>query len=195
MNLFALTLQIELRCIQFPLIILEMSLQLDWSPPVANSIDWTRFRKKHTFLYKGPTVDSACQSRNSTMKSKELFVELRDRIVRRHRSGEGYEVISRVLKIPKSTVSSIMRKWKEYGTTQTLPRAGHPTKLSNQARRTLVREGNNNPMTSLTELQSSLAEMGELARRTTVSAALHKSRLHGRVARQKLLLRKTYITA
>jgi hypothetical protein len=25
----------------FPLIILEMFLQLDWSPPVVNSIDWT----------------------------------------------------------------------------------------------------------------------------------------------------------
>jgi len=38
---FAVRLQIELRCILFPLIILEMFLQLDWSPPVVNSIDWT----------------------------------------------------------------------------------------------------------------------------------------------------------
>ena len=53
------------------------------------------------------------------MKSKELSVEHRDRIVRRHRSGEGYKTISRVFKFPKSTVSSIMRKWKEYGMTQT----------------------------------------------------------------------------
>jgi hypothetical protein len=49
---FAMPLQIELRCIQFPLIIiLEMSLQLDWSPVVASSIVWTGFRKKHTCLY------------------------------------------------------------------------------------------------------------------------------------------------
>ena len=34
-------LEIELTCILFPLIILEMFLQLDWSPPVVNSIDWT----------------------------------------------------------------------------------------------------------------------------------------------------------
>jgi hypothetical protein len=34
-------LEIELRCILFPLIILEMFLELDWSPPVVNSIDWT----------------------------------------------------------------------------------------------------------------------------------------------------------
>ena len=48
-------------------------------------------------------------------------------------------------------------------------------------------------MTTLTELQSSLAEMAEPAGRTTVSATLHKSRLSGRVARQKPLLRKRHV--
>jgi hypothetical protein len=38
---FAMTLYIELRCIMFPLIIPEMFLQLDWSPSVVKSIDWT----------------------------------------------------------------------------------------------------------------------------------------------------------
>ena len=38
---FAMKLKIELRCILFPLIILEMFLQLNWSPPVVNSVDWT----------------------------------------------------------------------------------------------------------------------------------------------------------
>ena len=79
--------------------------------------------------------------------------------------------------------------------TQTLRRAGRPTKLSNQARRTLVREVSKNPMTTLRELQSSLAEMGEHAGRTTVAAALHKSRIYGRVVRRKPLLRKRHMTA
>ena len=129
------------------------------------------------------------------MKSKELSVELWDGIVKRNRSGEGCKTISRVLKVPKSAVSSIIRKWKEYGTTQTLPRAGRLTNLSNWERSTSVREVTNNPMTTLTELQSSLAEMGEPAGRKKVSAALHKSRLYGRVASQKPLLRKRHMTA
>ena len=112
--------------------------------------------------------------------------------MRKHRSGEGFKTISGLLKVPKSTVNSIIRKWREDITTQTLPRAGHLTKLSNRARRTLVREMTNNPMITLTELQRSLAEMGEPARRTTISAALDKSRLHGRVARQKTLLRERH---
>ena len=49
-------LKIELRCILFPLIILEMFLQLNWSPPVVNSVDWTWFGKAHTCLYKVPQL-------------------------------------------------------------------------------------------------------------------------------------------
>ena len=40
------------------------------------------------------------------MKSKELSVELRDRIVSRHRSEEGYQNIFAPLKVPKNTVDS-----------------------------------------------------------------------------------------
>ena len=98
-----------------------------------------------------------------------------------------------MLKVPKSTVSSIIRKLKEYGTTRTLFR--ELAKLSNRARRTLVKEVTKNPMTTLTKLQSSLAEMVEPAGRTTVSAAFHKSRLYWRVARQKPFLRKSHMTA
>jgi DNA-directed RNA polymerase specialized sigma24 family protein len=38
----------------------------------------------------------------------ELSVELRDRFVSRHRSGEGYQNISAALKVPKNTVASII---------------------------------------------------------------------------------------
>ena len=43
-----------LSCILFALIIIEMFLQLDWSPPVVNTIDWTWFGKEYTCLYKVP---------------------------------------------------------------------------------------------------------------------------------------------
>ncbi len=41
------------------------------------------------------------------MRSKELPEELRDRIVARHRSGQGYKKISAALKVPKSTVKNL----------------------------------------------------------------------------------------
>ena len=49
-------LETELRCILFPLIILELFLQLDWSLPVINSIDWTWFGKAHICLCKVPQL-------------------------------------------------------------------------------------------------------------------------------------------
>jgi hypothetical protein len=60
--------------------------------------------------------------------------------------------ISALLKVPKNTVASILLKWKMFRSTKTLPRSGHPTKLSNRGRRALVREVNKNLMVSLTEL-------------------------------------------
>ena len=63
------------------------------------------------------------------MRLKELSVVLQDRIVTRHRSGEGYQKMSATLKVPKNTV---ILKQKKFLTTKTLPRAGHPAKLSNR---------------------------------------------------------------
>ena len=59
----------------------------------------------------GPTVDSACQSKNQAMSFKELSVKLRDRTVLMHRSREWYTNISAVLKVPKNTVASMEEVW------------------------------------------------------------------------------------
>jgi hypothetical protein len=85
------------------------------------------------------------------MRWKELSVELQDMIVSKHRSGEGCQKISAALKLPKKAETSIIIKWKKFGTTNTLPRAGRLAKLSNRGRRALVREVTNNPMVTLTE--------------------------------------------
>ncbi|KAG2458616.1 TC1A transposase, partial [Polypterus senegalus] len=129
------------------------------------------------------------------MKSKELSVDLRDRIVLSRKSGEGYRKISAGLKVPMSTVASIIRKWKKFETTRTLPRAGRPSKLSDRGRRALVREVTKNLMVTLPGLQRSSVERGEPSRRTNISAAIHQSGLYGRVARQKPLLSKRHMAA
>jgi hypothetical protein len=61
--------------------------------------------------------------------------------------------------------------------------------MSNQGKKALVREVTKNLMVTLTEFQSSSVEMGEPARRTTISIALHQSGLYGRVARRKLFIK------
>ena len=69
-----------------------------------------------------------------------MSIELQDRIVWTHRSGEGYHEMYAALTVPKNTVASIILKLKKFGTSKTLPRAGRPDKLSNQGRKALVRE-------------------------------------------------------
>jgi hypothetical protein len=44
---------------------------------------------------------------------------------------EGYQKMYAAWKVPKTTVVSLILKWKKSGTTKTLPRTGRLAKLSN----------------------------------------------------------------
>ena len=113
------------------------------------------------------------------MKPKELYKLVRDKVVERNSSGLGYKNISETLNIPQSTIKSIIKKWIEYGTTTNLPREGRPPKLTDQARRALIREATKRPKVTLKELQSSTAEIGVSVYRTILS---RRAGLYGRVA-------------
>ena len=99
-----------------------------------------------------PQLTVHVREKTKAIRSKELSVELRDRIVLSYRSGEGYQKVYAALKVPKNTVASIILKWKKFGTNKTLPRAGRPAKLNNRGRRAFVREVTKNLLVTLTEL-------------------------------------------
>ncbi len=48
-------------------------------------------------------------------KTKELSRETRDRIIERHKGGQGYRKISKEMNLTLSTVGNIIRKYKKYG--------------------------------------------------------------------------------
>ena len=93
----------------------------------------------------------------------------------------------KALNIPWNSVKSIINKWIEYGTCVNLARAGRPHKLSDRAKRRLVREATKTPMTTQKELQASAAKMIETMHTTTVAQVLHQSKLYWR----EPLLKKT----
>uniref|UniRef100_A0A803JWW4 Transposase Tc1-like domain-containing protein n=1 Tax=Xenopus tropicalis TaxID=8364 RepID=A0A803JWW4_XENTR len=126
------------------------------------------------------------------MKSKEHTRQVRDKVIEKFKAGLGYKKISKALNIPRSTVQAIIQKWKEYGTTVNLPRQGRPPKLTGRTRRALIRNAAKRPMVTLGELQRSTAQVGESVHRTTISRALHKVGLYGRVARRKPLLTENH---
>ena len=119
------------------------------------------------------------------MKTKELSKQVGDKVVEKYRSGLGYKKISKTLNIQRSTIKSIIKKWKEHGTKTSLPREGRPPKLMDQARRALIREAKKRPKITLKELQRFTAEIGVSVHRKTLSRTLHRVGLYGRVARKK----------
>ncbi|KAG2458981.1 TC1A transposase, partial [Polypterus senegalus] len=126
------------------------------------------------------------------MKSKEHTRQVRDKVIEKFKAGLGYKKISKALNIPRSTVQAIIQKWKEYGTTVNLPRQGHPPKLTGRTRSALIRNATKRPMVTLDELQRSTAQVGESVHGTTISPALHKVGLYGRVARRKPLFTENH---
>ena len=99
-----------------------------------------------------------------------------------------YKKISDTFNIPQSTIKSIIKKLKEYGTTTNLPREGPPPKLTDQARRAVIR-GNKETKDNPEELQSSTVDIGVSVHRTTLSRTRHRAGLYGRVARKNSLLK------
>ena len=78
---------------------------------------------------------------------------------------------------------------------KTLLRSSRPSKLDDQARRRLMREATKNPMETMKKLQAFMAKTGYCVHVTTISQALHKSDLYGRVARRKPLLQKAHLAS
>ena len=95
----------------------------------------------------------------ANMKTKKLSKEVRHK-VKKHRSGEDCNKISKSLIIPLSMVKSIIKKWKTYHATKTLPRSGHPSKLSSRVSKKLVWGVIVNPTMTLKDLKGSMSEMG-----------------------------------
>jgi transposase len=114
------------------------------------------------------------------MKTMKLSKQIRDKVVKKYRSGLGYKKRSEILNILRSTITSIIKTLKEYGNTTNLPREGCTPKPTDQERRALIREATKTPKITLNELQSSTAEIGVAVHRTTLSGtfqswALRKS--------------------
>ena len=114
-------------------------LQFIWSKVCANQTNQTA--RECTLAGQTATLSSLCWSVSCELlamfllhsvcddfstKPKEHALQWRrahwDKVVEKFKAGLGYEKSSQALNISWSTVHSIIRKWKEYGTTANLPR-------------------------------------------------------------------------
>ena len=132
----------------------------------------------------------------STMaKGVELSSDLKSRIIAKYTDGTSYAKISEQLNVPKPTVQSIIKKFKEYGSTVNLPRSGRPRKIPEKMVRRLVRATRKNPRTTRRDMQAQLAEDGITVCVNTVSNVMHENGLTGRRPRKTPFLKKTHLKA
>lgn len=66
--------------------------------------------------------------------------------------------ISQASEIQWTTGKTVIKKWKNYGTTLTLPRTGCPSKSDEKTRQKLLREAAKRPTAAPKELQSELSD-------------------------------------
>ncbi|CDQ97507.1 unnamed protein product [Oncorhynchus mykiss] len=125
-------------------------------------------------------------------KSKEISQNLRNKIVDLHKSGSSLGAISKRLKVPCSSVQTIVRKYKHHGTTQPSYRLGRRRVLSPKDERTLVRKVQINPRTTATDLVKVLEETSTKVSISTVKLVLQRHNLKGRSARKKPLLQNRH---
>ena len=69
------------------------------------------------------------QAGATMVKTKEIIVDLREKIIEYRKVGNRYGNISERLYIPRA-VQSIIKKFAEFGTVKTLPGRGRKQKLS-----------------------------------------------------------------
>ncbi|KAJ0000165.1 hypothetical protein NQD34_012007 [Periophthalmus magnuspinnatus] len=125
-------------------------------------------------------------------KSKEISQDIRKKIVDLHKSGSSLGAISSCLKVPRSSVQTIIRKYKHHGNVQPSHRSGRRRVLCPRDERALVRNVHIDPRTKAKDLVKMLAEAGKSVSISTVKRVLHQRGLKGHSARKKPLLQKKH---
>ena len=124
---------------------------------------------------------TSSENQKKSAKTSIVFVDL-------HKSGSSLGAISKRLKVPRSSVQTIVRKYKQHGTTQPSYRSGKRCVLFPRDECTLVRKVQLNPRTTAKVLVKMLEETGTDVSISTVKRVLYGHNLKGRSARKKPLL-------
>lgn len=119
-------------------------------------------------------------------KGKEISVEIRKLIVDHHRNGQTNAELSRIFKIHKSTVSSIIQRWRKGLGFKNQVRCGRPRVTSAVTDRRIINIVKKNRFASTTEIRAMLKDVdGKLLNKYTIRNRLIENGYRGRVPRRK----------
>ena len=109
-----------------------------------------------------------------------------------HKSGSSLGAISRFLKVPLSSVQTVICKYKHHGNVQPSNCSERRRVLCPRDECALVRNVHINPRTKAKDLVKMLAEAGKSVSLSTVKRVLYRHGLKGHSARKKPLLQKKH---
>src|SRR4029434_5360127 len=107
---------------------------------------------------------------------RELFEEIRKKIIDKHVKGKGYKTISKQLYIPVTTVAHIIQKFKVNGTVANLPGRGRKRKIDDKLKRRLIQMVTKEPRTTSKEIRGELQGQGTSVSDHTIRRSLSQSR-------------------
>ena len=125
------------------------------------------------------------------MKTKEWSDDIRELIISHRQDGKSIREIVRMVKVPRSTVYDIIMKHEATGSVKNRPRSGRKRAISKRADRTIQQTILKDRRLSAKSLVEKIKnDFGVTVCPQTIRNRLYEIGLHGRIARNKLLIRK-----
>ncbi len=126
-------------------------------------------------------------------KTKELFKDVRDKIVDLNKAGMGYKTIAKQLGEKVTTVVAIIRKWKKHKITVNLTRSMAPCKISPRGVSMIMRTVRNQPRTTREDLFNDLKAAGTIVTKKEIGSTLRCEGLKSCSTRKVPLLKKAHV--
>ena len=124
-------------------------------------------------------------------KGAELFTKTKELIVTLSQSVQNKAELSRLLNIPRTTITSVLSKYRRTGTVKTSTRSGRTKSFTNKDRNDLKRLGKSNRRPTL---QNITAKLNECKTKTfsqkTVQRVLHSEGCKRRLEKKKMVVRE-----
>ena len=138
--------------------------------------------------------DMVCTTLNMDQRKrrKELFQEIRKKMIDMYFKGKGYKTISKQRDVPVTTVVHIIQTFKIHGTVTNLPGCGHRRKIDDKSKRGITRMVTKEPRKTSKEIKGELQAQGTLVSDRTISYCLSQSGLNGRRPRRTPLLKTNH---
>ncbi len=128
-------------------------------------------------------------------KTKELYKDVRDKIVDLHKAGKVCKTTATQLGEKVTTVGVIIHKWKKHEITVNLPLTGAPCKISPCGVSLIMRTVMNQPRTTREDLVNDLKAAGTIVTKKTIGNTLRREGLKSCSARKVPLLKKAHVQA